>query len=71
MVEIDFVNECLKMIEELKELIGESDSREMKTYYQGRLDVLQEFSLPQAKLYHYNLGVLSECRDKLIRKLQE
>ncbi len=71
MIEVNFVGEVENMIRELKELIEECGSREMKTYYQERLEVLQEFSLPHAKLYHYNLGSLSECRDKLIRKLEE
>ena len=71
MIEVNFIFEVENMIKELKELIGECDSREMKTYYQGRLNVLLEFSLPHAKLYHYNLGMLSECRDKLYKRLEE
>lgn len=71
MVEIDFLKETLDKIQELKELRDSTDSRDYQLQYQSQIDILTEFALPHSRLYHWNLEVLSECRDKLIRKLEE
>ena len=70
MIELNFVSDIQDKIDELKELYESTDSRDLQNKALWQIEILEEVALPYAKMYNYNLAVLSECRDKLIRKLE-
>ena len=71
MIELDFIYEVKEKIKELKELYDTTDSRDLQNKALWQIEILEEIALPYAKMYNYNLAVLSECRDKLYRRLEE
>ena len=71
MIELNFVSEIQDKINELRELYDSTDSRDLQSKVLWKIEILEEVALPYAKMYNYNLAVLSECRDKLYRRLEE
>ena len=71
MIELDFIYEVKEKIKELKELYDTTDSRDLQNKALWQIEILEEIALPYAKVYNYNLAVLSECRDKLYKRLEE
>lgn len=71
MIELNFSKEIQDKINELKELYESTDSRDLQNKALWQIEILEEVVLPYAKTYNYNLAVLSECRDKLYKRLEE
>ena len=70
MIELNFQKEIQDKIDELKELYDSTDSRDLQNKALWQIEILEEVALPYAKMYNYNLAVLSECRDKLYKRLE-
>ena len=70
-IELNFQKEIEDKISELKELYNSTDSRDLQNKALQQIEILEDVALPYAKMYNYNLAVLSECRDKLYRRLEE
>ena len=70
-IELNFQKEIEDKISELKEIYNTTDSRDLQNKALWQIEILEEIALPYAKVYNYNLAVLSECRDKLYKRLEE
>lgn len=71
MIELNFQKEIEDKISELKEIYDSTDSRDLQNKALWQIEILEDVALPYAKMYNYNLAVLSECRDKLYKRLEE
>ena len=67
MIELNFSKEIQ---DKINELYYSTDSRDLQNKALWQIEVLEEVALPYAKIYNYNLAVLSECRDKLRKRLE-
>lgn len=70
-IELNFQKEIEDKISELKELYNSTDSRDLQNKALWQIEILEDVALPYAKMYNYNLAILSECRDKLYKRLEE
>lgn len=70
MIELNFSKKIQDKINELKDLYNTTDSRDLQNKALWQIEILEEIALPYAKVYNYNLAVLSECRDKLYKRLE-
>jgi len=70
MIELNFVSEIQDKINELKELYDSTNNRDLQNKALWQIEILEDVVLPYAKIYNYNLAVLSECRDKLYKRLE-
>ena len=69
-IELNFQKEIEDKISELKELYNSTDSRDLQNKALWQIEILENVALPYGKMYNYNLAVLSECRDKLYKRLE-